>query len=51
MANDFHTWKAISNFVFDKVGIRSVFHYNFKPSKNTSQELVYSRGGGGGGGK
>ena len=39
MANDFHAWKAILNFVFDKIGIRSVFHYNFKPSKNTSQNI------------
>ena len=38
MANDFHAWKAIPNFLFDKIGIRSVFHYNFKPSKNTSQK-------------
>ena len=41
MANDFHAWKAIPNFLFDKIGIRFVFHYNFKPSKNTSQKLVY----------
>ena len=41
MANDFHVWKAIRNFLFDKIGIKSVFHYNFKPSKNTSQKLVY----------
>ena len=39
MANDFHAWKAIPNFLFDKIGIRSVFHYNFKPSKNTSQKI------------
>ena len=39
MANDFHSWKAIPNFVFDKIGIRSVFHYNFKPWKNTSQKI------------
>ena len=39
MANDFHAWKAFPNFVFDKVGIRSLFHYNFKPSKNTSQKI------------
>ena len=39
MANDFHAWKAIPSFVFDKIGIRSVFHYNFKPSKNTSQKI------------
>ena len=38
MANDFHAWKAIPKFLFDKIGIRSVFHYNFKPSKNTSQK-------------
>ena len=39
MANDFHAWKAIPKFFFDKIGIRSVFHYNFKPSKNTSQKI------------
>ena len=39
MPNDFHAWKAIPNIVFDKIGIRSVFHYNFKPSKNTSQKI------------
>ena len=39
MANDFHAWKAIPNFVFDKIGIRSVFHYNFKSLKNTSQKI------------
>ena len=39
MANDFHAWKAIPNLVFDKTGIRSVFHYNFEPSKNTSQKI------------
>ena len=39
MANDFHAWKAIPNLVFDKIGIRSVFHYNFKPSKNTAQKI------------
>ena len=39
MANDFHAWKAIPNFLFDKIGIRSVFHYNFKPSKNISQKI------------
>ena len=33
MASDFHAWKAIPNFRFDKIGIRSAFHYNFKPSK------------------
>ena len=38
-ANEFHVWKAITNFLFDKIGIRSVFHYNFKPSKNTSQKI------------
>ena len=26
MANDFHAWKAIPNFYFDKIGTRSVFH-------------------------
>ena len=39
MPNDFHAWKAIPNIVFDKIGIRSVFHYNFKPLKNTSQKI------------
>ena len=39
--NDFHAWKAVSKFLFEKIGIRSVFHYNFKPSKNTSQKLVH----------
>ena len=39
MANDFHAWKEIPNFVFAKIGIRSVFHYNFKPSKNISQKI------------
>ena len=39
MANDFHAWKAIPNFLFDKIGIRSVFHDNFKPSKNISQKI------------
>ena len=29
MANDFHAWKAIPNYGFDKIGIRSVFHDNF----------------------
>ena len=38
MANDFYTWKAISDFLSNKICIRSVFHYNFKPSKNTSQK-------------
>ena len=38
MANDFQTLKAIPNFPFDKISIRSAFHYNFKPSKNTSQK-------------
>ena len=38
-ANDFHAWKAILNFLFDKIGIRSVFHYSFQPSKNTSQKI------------
>ena len=41
MTNDFRAWKAIPHFLFDKTGIRSVFHYNFKPSKNTSQKSVY----------
>ena len=41
MANDFRAWKAVPNFLFDKIGIRSVFQHNFKPSKNTSQKLVY----------
>ena len=41
MANDCHAWKAIPNFLFDKIGIRSVFHYNFRPSKNTSQKISY----------
>ena len=31
--------KAIPNFLFDKIGIRPVFHYNFKPSKNASQKI------------
>ena len=30
ITNDFHAWKAIPNFLFDKIGIRSVFLYNFK---------------------
>ena len=34
MANDFHARKGIPNFLFDKIGIRSVFHY-------TSQKSVY----------
>ena len=41
MADDFHAWEAIPNFLFDKIGIRSVFHYNFKPSKNTLQQIPY----------
>ena len=32
-------WKAIPNFLFDEIGIKSVFHYNFKLSKNTSQNI------------
>ena len=39
IANDFHARKAIPNFLFDKIGIRSVFHYNFKRSKNTSPKI------------
>ena len=39
MANDFHAWKAIPNFLFDKIGTRSVFHYNFQPSMNTSRKI------------
>ena len=39
MANDFRAWKAVPNFFFDKIGIRSVFQYNFKPLKNTSQKF------------
>ena len=39
MANDFHAWRAIPNFLYDKIGIRSVFHYNFEPSKNTWQKI------------
>ena len=33
MANYFQKWKAISNFLFDKIGTRSFLHYNSKPSR------------------
>ena len=39
MANDFMQRKQFQIFFFDKIGIRSVFHYNFKASKNTPQKI------------
>ena len=39
IANDFNTWKAIPNSLFVKIGIRTVFHHNFKPLQNTSQKI------------
>ena len=41
MANYFQNWKAISNFLFDKIGTRSFLHYNFKPSRILHKKLVY----------
>ena len=40
MANDFQAWKAIPNFLLDKIAVWSVFHYNLKPLKNTSQKII-----------
>ena len=31
--------KQFQIFFFNEIGIRSVFHYSFKPSKNTSQKI------------
>ena len=41
MANDFHAWKAIPNFLFDKIGIRSVFHIILNLRRILHKKLVY----------
>ena len=38
--SNFHSWKAIPQYLLSEIGIQSIFHSNFKPSEIWQQKIA-----------